>query len=67
MRDTRKWSGRGHFETVMSETSKLKDVRRVTDEPPPFLGRWPRVYAAVLGILGAVIVALYTFMRSFTP
>ncbi|HJY05426.1 MAG TPA: hypothetical protein VJ323_03870 [Bryobacteraceae bacterium] len=51
----------------MSETSKLKDIRQVTDEPPPFLGRWPRVYAAVLGILGIVIAALYAFMRSFTP
>jgi hypothetical protein len=67
MRDTRRWSGRGHFGSVMSETSKLKDIRQVTDEPPPFLGRWPRVYAAVLGILGIVIAALYAFMRSFTP
>lgn len=54
-------------ERDMSEIPKLKDIRQVTDDPPPFLGRWPFVYAAVLCVLAAVIAGLYAFMRAFTP
>jgi len=35
------------------------------NEPPPFLGTWRRVYAAVLIYLACVIVAFYIFTRIF--
>ncbi len=37
------------------------------DEPPPLLGRWPRLYAAVLGWLAFLILAFYCFARNFAP
>jgi len=37
------------------------------DEPPPFLGSWGRVYAAVLIYLALVIAGLYAFTRAFAP
>ncbi len=36
------------------------------DGPPPFLGTWPRVYAAILIYLAALIVLFYAFMRFFS-
>jgi hypothetical protein len=39
--------------------------REVHDEPPPFLKTWPRVYAAVLLYLTALILALYLFGRNY--
>jgi hypothetical protein len=39
----------------------------MTDDPPPFLGSWGRVYAAVLIYLALVIVGLYVFSRVFEP
>jgi hypothetical protein len=33
------------------------------DEPPPFLGSWPRVYAAVIGYLAILILLLYAVTR----
>jgi hypothetical protein len=36
------------------------------DEPPPFLGSWPRVYMAVLGYLAILIFILYTVTRFLT-
>jgi hypothetical protein len=39
--------------------------REVKDEPPPFLGAWPRVYRAVLGYLALLIAALYALTRMF--
>ncbi|MCU1275681.1 MAG: hypothetical protein JWO48_3112 [Bryobacterales bacterium] len=36
------------------------------DEPPPFLGTWPRVYAAVLIYLAGLIVFAYAFTRFFS-
>jgi ABC-type glycerol-3-phosphate transport system permease component len=36
------------------------------DEPPPFLGSWKRVYAAVVVYLIAVIVIFAAFGRAFT-
>jgi hypothetical protein len=39
--------------------------REVRDEPPPFLGRWPRVYAAVVAWLAALIALFYWFARAF--
>jgi hypothetical protein len=35
------------------------------DEPPPFLGSWRRVYAAVLIYLVVVIFAFYLFTRAY--
>ncbi len=37
------------------------------DEPPPFLGSWGRVYAAVLLYLVVVVAGLYIFTRVFEP
>lgn len=35
------------------------------DDPPPFLGRWGRVYAFVLCYLAALIALLYVATRAF--
>ena len=37
------------------------------DDPPPFLGTWNRVYAAVLIYLALLIFAFYVFTRVFEP
>ena len=39
--------------------------RDVPEEPPPFLGTWPRVYAAVLAYLFILILLFYLFARAF--
>jgi hypothetical protein len=36
------------------------------DEPPPFLGSWPRVYTAVLIYLAILILLLYAVTRFLT-
>ncbi len=41
--------------------------RRAVEEPPPFLGTWPRVYAAVVIYLITLIVLFSIFSRVFTP
>lgn len=40
-------------------------VRLPADEPPPLLGRWKRVYAAVLAYLLALIIALFVITEYF--
>jgi hypothetical protein len=40
-------------------------VRPVADEPPPFLGKWERVYTAVLLYLLCLILALFAITRFF--
>lgn len=40
--------------------------KEVADEPPPFLGTWRRVYAAVLLYLALLITAFYLFTRLFS-
>jgi len=35
------------------------------DEPPPFLGTWPRVYTVVVAYLAALIALFYAFTRYF--
>lgn len=35
--------------------------REVHDEPPPFLGRWSRLYVGVLVYLAALIGIFYLF------
>lgn len=49
----------------MMETRRTED-RDASDGPPPFLGSWHRVYAAVLFYLLLLIAALYLFTRMFT-
>ena len=44
-----------------------EDFRLVEDEPPPFLGRWPRLYAVVVVYVAAVICLLYAFTRAWMP
>jgi hypothetical protein len=43
----------------------MPEHHEVLDEPPPFLGTWRRVYAAVLVYLCAVISASYLFTQAF--
>ena len=35
------------------------------DDPPPFLGTWPRLYAAVLGWLALLVLLMHFFTRAF--
>ena len=35
------------------------------DEPPPFCGTWPRLYAAVAGYLALLITLFYLFTRAY--
>ncbi|MEX2262152.1 MAG: hypothetical protein WD696_09385 [Bryobacteraceae bacterium] len=42
-----------------------EDRGEMPDEPPPFLGTWPRVYAAVLLYLAALIAVFYVFTKTF--
>jgi hypothetical protein len=35
------------------------------DEPPPFLGTWRRIYAAILIYLAAIIALFFLFTRAF--
>lgn len=37
----------------------------MTDERPPFLGTWNRVYALVIGTLLGLILFFYLFTRYF--
>ena len=39
----------------------------ILDEPPPFLGTWPRVYAVVCCYLACVIGLFYWFTVAFRP
>jgi hypothetical protein len=41
-------------------------VNHLPEEPPPFLGTWRRVYAAVVLYLAFLIVLFYIFMRVFS-
>jgi len=40
--------------------------REMPDEPPPFLGKWPRVYTAVVVYLALLISLCYVFTRVFS-
>ncbi len=37
----------------------------VPDDPPPFLGTWPRVYAVIIGYLALLITVFYLFTRAY--
>lgn len=41
-------------------------MNHLPEEPPPFLGTWRRVYAAVVLYLAFLIVLFYIFMRVFS-
>lgn len=41
--------------------------KEVIDEPPPFFGSWPRVYAFVLIFLAVVIVLFWIFTKHYAP
>jgi hypothetical protein len=41
------------------------DPREMPDEPPPFLGKWRRLYAAVIAYLALLIALCYVFTRAF--
>ncbi len=49
----------------MTDLPQLENRDPQADEPPPFLGTWPRLYAAVIGWLAALILLFYIFARSF--
>jgi len=38
-----------------------------SDEPPPLLGSWRRIYAAVVLYLGMLIGLMYAFTKIFAP
>ncbi|MSO20775.1 MAG: hypothetical protein EXQ56_10005 [Acidobacteria bacterium] len=38
---------------------------REEDEPPPFCGTWPRLYAAIVGYLATLITLFYLFTRAY--
>jgi hypothetical protein len=61
-------SGRGRdVNPAMLHSSMMpRDRVEMPDEPPPFLGTWPRVYTAVLVYLAALIVLFYGFTRYFS-
>jgi hypothetical protein len=39
--------------------------RRIADDTPPLLGSWGRVYAAVLGLLGFLVLLFHLFTRHY--
>ena len=39
--------------------------REMPDDPPPVLGTWPRVYAAVGAYVAVVIFLFWLFTRAF--
>lgn len=44
----------------------VPDRSQLPDEPPPFLGSWGRVYAAVILYLALLIAVFYTFTKAFS-
>jgi len=56
------------LESRMSDPQNPElQAKHVPDEPPPFLGTWPRVYGAVLCYLVTLIILFALFSRAFTP
>jgi hypothetical protein len=43
------------------------DEHAIPDEPPPILGRWPRVYTFVLVYLVVLIAILWTITARLAP
>jgi hypothetical protein len=46
--------------------SRTNTDKTATDDPPPFLGTWGRVYTGVLLYLAAVITLFYLFTRAYS-
>jgi hypothetical protein len=46
-------------------TPNMPERPEAHDEPPPFLGTWRRVYAAVLVYLCLIMLACYLFTRAY--
>jgi LmbE family N-acetylglucosaminyl deacetylase len=52
----------------LRQPARRRQVRAMKNgEPPPVLGSWPRLYAAVLGWLALLIVLFHLFARRVTP
>ena len=51
----------------MNEPASKPDRSERSEEPPPFLGSWRRVYAAVIAWLALLILLFYGFSRRFAP
>jgi hypothetical protein len=49
-----------------ARTGADRSSRPEAEGPPPFLGSWGRLYAAVLGWLVLLIVLFYIFTESFS-
>ena len=63
----RRWNaGRSLASAVLHSSLMPHDRAQMPDEPPPFLGTWPRVYTAVLVYLAVLIVLFYIFTRMFS-
>lgn len=60
--------GKGAYSgKAVADNDPPEREREVIDEPPPFLGSWPRVYRFVLIYLAGVITLFYFFTRAFRP
>jgi hypothetical protein len=57
---------RGSEAAVLHSSFMPPERAQMPDEPPPFLGTWPRVYTVVLIYLAALIVLAYVFTRYFS-
>lgn len=51
----------------MNEPAAKPDRPGQSEESPPFLGSWRRVYAAVIAWLAFLILLFYGFSRRFAP
>jgi hypothetical protein len=51
----------------MIESEKERVGAGPSEEPPPFLGVWRRVYLAVIAWLVFLIAIFYLFARGFAP
>jgi hypothetical protein len=51
----------------MNEPAAKPDRSERSEERPPFLGSWRRVYAAVIAWLAVLILFFYGFSRRFAP
>ncbi len=49
---------------IPGEPDKARE--QMPDEPPPFLGSWPRVYMSVLMYLAALITLFWVFTKVFS-
>lgn len=44
-------------------TTDPEKAKRILDDRPPFLGTWTRIYAAVLGLLGFLVLVFHFLTR----